>query len=906
MTTKNHDNIEINIYRMEEEIIMTIRIFGGGTFSNKHESKQLRRILPDIIEGLKFGDKKSWIFIESQFGKSRPDLLVVKEDCILIIDMKNKRGKIKADFDEKGNKWEIEYSSGKKEIYEKGKMILVENGDETPSVIRSPSEQVIDYRKKIKDILRENVDHVLNYKGDKKNPDDKDLLRMIGTVIIFPSESRIQLENYDENPIRYFLSVISEEDNLARIIIDEGSDYKFPKNICDVIRENGHAPGEPEKEIKEMSEEDVELWLDIDVKQKASVTRSEDEITSLKNKLKRDLKSESSSKIKDAIKIIEYSGWISNFKPIIFELKGSERYEVRDIAFEKIIEMETDPEEISNFILEFLEDEDPRLRIKAIGVVMDYSITNAAPILTGWLEEFTFSPISDRSSAPICMKRGDKTISYDELKLTIDTLGILEEKAAVEPLINVISEYEKQDLDEYYKRRIILSTIETLGDIGSEKATDFLQKYLDEGYYHESALLALANIGDEKSSKIIVNRFKALVNEIKDSDHIEDRRSLSLYLRAIEKIGGDYAISDIHSLFELAYGRYRDIVTHTLKIMRSTESKESFDIIFELFKKNPKHEHYIPKTLDFLDKEKFEDEVIECFIDRVNNNEMNMARKMLDYKFLHTSTKLSKRENADKIFEIIKNIEMEKPSKQFVLLEKISFIIIDYIESQPEYYETNKEEIYALLDSGYTSRIVIGIHIILGAEKERGLLKLKKYLEHEKDIVIRAVFSSIFWEEIKSKEILPILFNNIHKLKGLDNYDGNMTIAFLGHLMFLRDIDIGKNYCRKNNINIPDFFEDVIIEHDCFENLEYIAFFWGEESISLLKNIYERIRVNWKEEHPNSANRKSRYIMKSCKIIDSEKTIPILEKIIEDTDQKEFYGRDLNSDCRELIAELDN
>ena len=46
------NKIKISLNSKEEGLNMSIRIFKGSTFSHGHEPEQLRRILPDIKQGL--------------------------------------------------------------------------------------------------------------------------------------------------------------------------------------------------------------------------------------------------------------------------------------------------------------------------------------------------------------------------------------------------------------------------------------------------------------------------------------------------------------------------------------------------------------------------------------------------------------------------------------------------------------------------------------------------------------------------------------------------------------------------------------------------------------------------------------------------------------------------------------
>ncbi len=878
------NKIKISLNNEWEGLTMSIRIFKGGTFSHSHEAKQLRRIIPEIKQGLNscldLYEEDAGIFIDVQLDYSKIDCLVVKDDHIFIIDLKNKGGKIEADLDRQAHRWQIKYPDGREEIYENGKKTVI-NGEKEKELKErySPSMQVINYRRNLKGLLKENLNPIIKkYKKKDSEPTLKHLGHMIHCIIIFNEGSEIKLDNYEGKDIEYFLSVLSEDDNLSKKIVDEGSDFEFPENILEIIVEQGHPPDEPEKEIEELSEEEKERWLELDVRSTQKTEESKDELEDIENKLEKDLQSGSLEKIKKAINQLKYLGWEGQYKEYIYELKDSDKSEIREIAFDSLLQIETDPKKISDFVIKFLTDSDKSIRKKAIEEVMNYQLDDAVPIL---------------------IDRLDKIGDSEEMKLTVDALAVLGDDEAVEPLIELINSFEKQEFSRRYeKRRIISRTIEALGDIGSEEAIDFLLEYLDKDYHHEKVVLALAEIGGTRASETIIERLKQNLRALEEGGEGEKIDEINLYLRAVGKLEDEYGLQEVHGVFELAYGQYHNLVSNALEVIKSKGSNESFDFIFESFKEDPMYEHKIFRTLYNLDKEKYEDEIIRSLVNCINNDSMDMAAKLLQYRII-TPTK---RKNADKILEMIKNIKIEKPSEHLGLLENISFLLLEYIEDHPEYYEEKKDDVPQLLASEYPERTVIGIHIKAGAEKEDSLTTLEKYLDHEEDIVRRAVIDSILMEKIESKEILPFLFKNINKLEKLDD---EIIINFLSHLWHLRRSDIGKNYCMKNDISSPpDFLRDVIIEHDRFVNLEDVAFFWGEESISLLDNLYEEIRELWKEQDPNSANRKSQYIIESCEIIDSEKTIPLLEKIIEDTDQNGIYREDLNSECKELIDDI--
>lgn len=846
---------------------MTVRLFKGGDFDHTEERKQIDRVLKEIISTYQNDEETCYIFLDFKINRIQFDILMIKKNSFIIIECKNKSGRIKIDVD--NNIWEFIYNDG---------VEIIDNRER-----KTPNTQVMKQKGRFYDVIEKvflKIDPSLHelektlindkYRINKqKNLLTIQLLKMIKTYIVIGNNSTIE----NKNGKRFNRGIrIIEEEALSRELLYEASqpDFRFENkvykfNISDlIVRELITELNNQEYSTRQISEipiENFNNWLMNPKPLNENIVQKEN-LKYRFNQLDLDIRSNNESTIKKAIEIINYLQ-LGEYLPDIIKLSESKNPSIRYLSIKNVIELEDDYNLLTEFLIPFLEEKDVRIRNTVVEALMKYGTAKVVPKITKILKTTTDKKIA-LEYIEILRENGDER----SIETLINFYNDINNRFESEIRGTILREYDEDNQEEFIQSeldRIRISIIETLGEIGSINGLEFLLKEMEENddYVKDNIIIALGQIGDKRAVLPLIN----LANQ----SNFNNARTIDTKFNIIKSLGmlkAKEALPLLHSYF----GEERCYLDKSIiRSLKQIASQESFDILYKKFETGEygikySYDRELFDALVTINEEELEKRLLNVI--KQKNNEKEKGQILVT--FFHISSKIS----IDTLINLIKNgdnvdIRFSSIRAIFSAFERDYDIFNDY-----------KKTIYAFLSSDDPVLRRAGIQILSVVEKEKSIDKLVNLCDDPSFDVVREVLDVFIWlrndKTLKCliklstsgrSQVAEYALDNVYYYLKEKHYRGILENSEIEISSWIKEYVMGSNF---------DEFRKSISSV-----IEIIGYLWGEKALPLFEKL-----LSQKEYDKDIA------IIYACEKINSTRCVPLFIEIIK---RKE---RDMRHDLR--------
>jgi len=409
-------------------------------------------------------------------GRKLDGLLIIEHpeeeerNVVVVIELKNISGDIKANLDLENEKWLEKTERGTWEVltYKNGKKI-------------KPLTQCKKYSKEVAELLKKSL--------EEEHHDEVEfwhLFPLIRSITILPDDAIFKLENYSNNLKKWF-NVINEKDIAKRITKQRKEcDLSIPfEDAIKLLKKHATKP-DSKQGIKELKTEKEINQFSRDLKESKDVPEQKSEPEIYYPQIKTALSSNNKQDIEFAFEVINFLE-LYGHKDEILSLRKHRDPEIRKITLENLDKW-LDGKELTMEILKYVDDEYIGVWKKADELMYAYGTRSALPKYTDILKN---SDYFERVYSAINVF---KTIGEDE---TVEILIELFDKYpsrfgdAIERKAKREARYyqnsSEKELLETIKRRINESLqdterkiLETIKEIGGPKVIPFAQRLLDE------------------------------------------------------------------------------------------------------------------------------------------------------------------------------------------------------------------------------------------------------------------------------------------------------------------------------------------------------------------------------------------------------------------------------------------
>ena len=233
---------------------MTIELFSFEKIDLPiNERKQYERIKTEMVDKFSKGTNRYCVIIDYIIGNKQYDIIVIKEDAIILIELKGYKGKI---IGSENNTWHVETDNNE----------LIEIDQE-----KNPFLQVREQRYKLLYFLNDKLPHISERFKDEK-------IYNVAAIICFENGSTYDIEQIDHKINLWFN--VTDESNLFELIEQTTSNEFLLKNI------------EIDALLKEMNLQKLDVKMNKETLKISNKTvLSTEDIISITNRILEDFKS---------------------------------------------------------------------------------------------------------------------------------------------------------------------------------------------------------------------------------------------------------------------------------------------------------------------------------------------------------------------------------------------------------------------------------------------------------------------------------------------------------------------------------------------------------------------------------------------------------------------------------------
>ena len=551
---------------------MVFKVFQGTKFEYTPENEQMDRIVEDLNR-LYGRDATSfcYLLIGVEIGDREIDGLIIKPDKIIILEMKNYRGNILADFDPR-KRW------------------VVEAPDEEPyTVERDIQRQVLSQRFMVSQAVLEPLGIEEEDRIDTISP-------TIATFIVVRTGSNVRVVNLT-NSMRLWLKVMTTEDVVKKVTLETSKAISISVDMADAVvsrlkaREArlpywNHSVTITEPSRSELALHEISGDLLNQTIKNTSVTTVDGidppiartilqniesasfNLTALDEKLASSKRYDVAIGIRTAMAL-----GLKQYLEKILRNRDNDDMSIRILVVEAIqtLECENPTEEL----LPFLKDTHRDVRLRAMKALTVHGEAEATPAVLPILEE-----------------RDEVEVSY-----AISVLGSIGNARAVEPLIGLAGQLHRRYKDPTIKRHLLSQIVYSLGRMGDERSVDLLASLLDDEWIRVDAIEGLGAIGGRKAQDSLVSQLNT-----NPADRL-------VIIESLSKVGEAEVAKQIHPFLDSG-SKYERLTI--IRALGRLESPSSFDPLWDVLQRHTgnidrRPELYeIAKILASLDKARAE------------------------------------------------------------------------------------------------------------------------------------------------------------------------------------------------------------------------------------------------------------------------------------------------------------